>query len=114
MSITRADEKELIFLQQLGGRLAELRGATRYSCADIAKFAGCSKMHITEVERGNARLTLHQLQTYCRVLHVTPNEILGYDDISLSEADLLINKRIGKLSDDQKQALVNFLDTIQG
>ena len=111
--IKRATDDELAFLKELGDKLAELRSNTNYSCEHIAKYSNCTKSHIAEAERGQARLTIYQFLTYCRFLHVTPNELLGYDDIEVSDMDLLLKQKISKLSDKQKKVLIDFLDSMR-
>ena len=111
--ISRATDDELALLKELGDKLAELRSNTNYSCDLIAKYSNCTKSHIAEAERGMSRLTIYQFLTYCRFLHVSPNELLGYDDNGPSEMDLLLRQRIDKLSDKQKKALIDFLDALK-
>lgn len=78
MGITRVTDKEKAFLAEIGQRLADLQEKNIYSCADIVSNAGCSAKHIAEVEKGLARLTAYQLKVYCSMLHVTPNEVMGF------------------------------------
>jgi transcriptional regulator with XRE-family HTH domain len=112
MGIKRVSEAERVFLKELGWKLVEYRSCSRFSCADMANFAGCSKMHIAEAEKGEARLTIHELRTYCRILHVTPNDILGYNNTGFDNEDLVLLRHISKLKSIQKNKLSEFLSVL--
>ena len=109
MSITKFAKGEADFLKEIGEKLKTLREETIYSQNDIARFSGCGKNHISEVENGESRLTLFQLIAYCRVLHVSPNDILGYgpDELNSDEAELVRHFR--RLNADQQNSVLNLL-----
>ena len=110
MSVTRISDDEREYLSEIGQRLYELREKTKYSQNDIARYSGCTKMHISNVERGISRLTLYQLKTYCRLLHVTPNEILGFDKVETTDNLNELDMALIKLTDSQKTGLLMLLE----
>ena len=95
MSIVNVSEKERDFLRELGNKLKCTRELSNYSQATIANNSGCSKDHISEVEQGEARFTVYQMMVYCRALHITPNDLLGYEDIILSDRELQLLYKYG-------------------
>ncbi len=73
--------KELqIFNSTLGRRLKELREKAKVTQEHMALEANCTKNYISAIERGLHKLTVPMLVEYCRVLRLSPNEILDISD----------------------------------
>lgn len=67
------------FTVNLGKRLKMLREKNGVTQERISIEADCSKNYISALERGIHKLTVPMLIEYCRVLKISPNEILEID-----------------------------------
>lgn len=66
------------------GRLLQVaREQHKLSQAALCDTTGLSKNHISAVERGISKASVKMLLGYCEKLNVTPNDILGYGDLTL-------------------------------
>lgn len=71
-------------MTDIAERLKELRADRGLSLAKLAKLIGASKTHVWEIERGRSKNpTLSIILGLCRALEVTPNYLLGFDDLEL-------------------------------
>ena len=110
MSVTHVGEKERELFEELSIKLQELRENAGVSQNTVASAAGCSKDHISEVERGQARLKISELLAYCRQLHVTPNDLLGYEhENKLTSAELILLMKFRRLDDTKQQAIIEMI-----
>lgn len=58
----------------------ESHGVTQ---AEMTEATGLTKNHISAVERGVSKASIHMLLGYCRKTGTTPNDVLGYEDIHI-------------------------------
>lgn len=74
-------------------RINELRRKAKLSQLTLGEMAGCSKMHISGLERGERELSLSWMRAIARALGVSPADLLNDDDnpgrIAQDEADFL-------------------------
>jgi transcriptional regulator with XRE-family HTH domain len=68
------------FMADLPNRIRELRMARDWSQDRLAEAVGCSKMTISDLERGNVGLTVEWMRRIALVLQITPGELLSRDD----------------------------------
>ncbi len=61
-----------------GERVRRLREAHGLSQGDLAEGVGCHRNEVGSWERGVYVPTLGMLESLCRALDVTPNELLGW------------------------------------
>lgn len=66
--------------RELGHRLQKLRAQKGLTQLDMAISAGCSKNYISALERGVNKCTVPYLLEYCKALHITPDQALGYSE----------------------------------
>lgn len=59
-------------------RIRELRG--KLSQQKLADMVGCSKMSISDLERGEIQLTVDWMRKVAKALRVAPAELLNRDD----------------------------------
>ena len=80
-------------LYRIGNRLLALRKHAGLTQAEVAEAAGLSDRTYADIERGTANMRLETLLRICRVLHITPDEILTGEpeDIS-SRADEVLTR----------------------
>ena len=63
---------------QIGLMLQSARTAAKATQQEIADAAGLTKNHISKIERGVAKPSVETLLAYCKVLGLSPDEILDY------------------------------------
>lgn len=75
--------------KELGSRLQYLREQADITQLELSERAGCSKNYLSAIERGVNKLTVPLLLEYCKAVHRTPNEILGFDQDKRLNSELL-------------------------
>lgn len=82
---------------KLGQRLRELRDKAGITQLALSIKAGCSKNYISALERGVNKLTVPMFLEYCKALHLTPNDILGFRaEDRLIEAESVLSSMTDK------------------
>ncbi len=79
----------------LGNKLLTFRKRLAMTQAEIAEKAGISDRTYADIERGTVNMRLSTFLQICRVLHVTPNEVL-IEESHKSKMD--IEEILGKLN----------------
>ncbi len=77
-------------------RIYELRRAKGWSQHDLAENVGCSKMHISGMERGKRELSLDWMRRLAFALDVEPVDILADKD------------NPHRLNDDEQRFIANY------
>lgn len=67
-------------MADLPNRVYELRRLRGWSQQDLADRAGCSKMHVSGIERGKRDFSLALMRRFAAALGVSVAELLGRDD----------------------------------
>jgi DNA-binding Xre family transcriptional regulator len=68
----------------LARRLVKFRDLRRLSQTDLAKSSGVSRKNLNSLESGQAGdMLVSTLEALCNPLRVTPDGLLGYDDLPL-------------------------------
>lgn len=62
----------------LGGRVKRLREAAGMSQEALGEHVGCHRNTIWSIEAGRFPPTIGTLESMCRALDVTPNDLLGW------------------------------------
>lgn len=88
-------------------RIRELRTARGWSLEALAQKVGCSKVQISELERGLIQLTVDWMRRIAEPLGVTPAELLAPSDnpLMLSETERGLIERYRSATPDQQQSL---------
>lgn len=93
------------FMADLPNRIRELRIARDWSQDRLGEAVGCSKMTISDLERGNVGLTVEWMRRIAAALGVTPGELLTQNDNPLlpegGERDLVLRYRHASLEERQ-------------
>jgi len=63
---------------QLGEHIRRLRNATGLSTAALAQYLGVTDQAVKKMQRGAGTGHFLRLATLCRLLGVTPNDLLGF------------------------------------
>jgi transcriptional regulator with XRE-family HTH domain len=69
-----------VAMADMPNRLYELRRARGLSQQKLADLAGCSKMHVSGVERGTREFSLSLMRRIAEVFGVSPAELLSRQD----------------------------------
>ncbi len=92
---------------RIGTLLQEARESQGVLQSEMTEATGLTKNHISAVERGLNKASTKMLLGYCRKLHMTPNEILGYKD----ENGILPELRtiLGKMDEDDQKRVIEMI-----
>lgn len=73
----------LIFdLRSIGNKLLAIRKNYGFTQSEVAEAAGLSERTYADIERGNVNMRIETILKICKVLHITPNDILTEDSVS--------------------------------
>jgi transcriptional regulator with XRE-family HTH domain len=102
------------FMDDLPNRIRVLRLARDWSQDRLAEAVSCSKMTISDLERGNVGLTLEWMRRIAAALDLTPGELLTPDDNPLlpvgEEREIIERYRDG--SPEQRENLARVADAL--
>jgi len=88
-------------------RIRELRESREWSLDTLAAKVGCSKVQVSELERGLIQLTVEWMRRIAPALGVTPADLLTPNDnpLLLSEAERMLIERYRAATPDQQESL---------
>lgn len=67
-------------MADLPNRVYELRRLRKWSQQELADRAGCSKMHVSGIERGTREFSLQMMRRFATALGVPVADLLSRDD----------------------------------
>lgn len=67
----------------IGQKLQKYRETKKVTQLEVAKFCGTTKNHISALERGLNKCNIQILLGYCRLLNITPNDILDIENTKI-------------------------------
>ncbi len=81
----------LFDFRAIGNKLFAIRKRAGLTQLEVAEAAGLSDRTYADFERGTVNMRIETILRICRVLHITPDEILTTDeeDTSSREAEIL-------------------------
>jgi len=94
----------------IGRQLRKIREKMKVSQIELCRNLGIGKNQVNSVELGKSKASVELLLGYCKVLKVTPNELLGYKEIEHIPTDLQL--QVEKLSDENKKIIKPLLDKL--
>lgn len=93
-----ADVIQFIPMKEFPNRIYALRKARGWSQTELGEMVGCSKMHVSGLERGTRELTLQWMQRFADAFGVLPADILAIEDnpmqLSPAERELIMRFRM--------------------
>lgn len=93
----------------IGNKLYDIRKKKGLSRAQIAEMANLSDRTYADIERGSVNMRVETMLKICKVLNITPNEILTIEEQkSFTEAEL--TDIINRCSKSEKQTALNLLN----
>ena len=94
----------------VGERIKYFRTCKGYTVNKLANLAGISQSYLRDIELGNKNPTIELLSIVCNTLEVSLKDF--FDDGAADTPDEQLIKKINRLPQKQKDALLTFLDTI--
>jgi transcriptional regulator with XRE-family HTH domain len=98
---------EAQFYRQFGGQLRERRRRLGLTQESLAEDVGLSRTSITNIERGEQRILLHQLYSFADKLKVRPEKLLP--DLNFRAPE--IEQQLRKLSLQQRELILKIVRT---
>ena len=94
---------------RIGSMLQAARESRKLSQAALAKQIGLSTNHVSALERGVSKASIETLLGYCRVLAMTPDEILGFSDDIIPD----LRNRIQNINASEQQKILDILNIME-
>ena len=100
----------LIFdLHTIGNRLLMIRKRMGMTQAEVAEAAGLSDRTYTDIERGTVNMRTETILRICNVLHITPDEILTEESVSLTAQQEDLWVRLNACNPKDKETALHLL-----
>lgn len=100
----------LIFdLHAVGNRLLAIRKRMGMTQAEVAEAAGLSDRTYADIERGTVNMRTETVLRICNVLHITPDEILTEESVSLSAQQEYLWKRLNACNPKDRETALQLL-----
>lgn len=96
---------------EIGRRIAELRETAGWTTNRLANLCGLSQSFLRSVELGEKGISVENLQLICDTLHISLRDFFDIPSDQDTELDRLL-RQITKLTEEQKLALIGFLETM--
>ncbi len=91
----------------VGERITYFREGKNISVNKLAHLAGVSQSYLRDVERGKKQPTVEYLSYVCDALGITISKFFDYDQTNDE-----LTRAIRRLNDDQKNKLLQFLESM--
>lgn len=92
-------------IYDIGAKLLSLRKSTGLTQSEVAEKAGISDRTYADIERGMVNMRIETLMKICHTFHITPDEILTEQEITVPNKDELLDKLNACSLKEQKTAL---------
>lgn len=100
----------LIFdLYTIGNKLLAIRKRMGLTQAEVAEAAGLSDRTYADIERGTVNMRLETLLRICNVLHITPDEILTEENLSMAAQQACLWERLNNCNAKDKETALMLL-----
>lgn len=96
---------------EIGKRITFFRTAKHYTVNKLATMAGISQSYLRDVELGNKNPTVEVLSYLCDALGISLLDFFNDETQTILSNDPLLTQ-IYELTPEQRQALLNFLNTL--
>lgn len=97
-------------LRAIGNRLLAFRKRTGMTQSEVAEAAGVSDRTYADIERGTVNMRLDTLLRICRVLRISPNEILTPQEDALRLQQEELWKRLQSCTHKDRETALKLLD----
>ena len=100
----------LVFdLHTIGNKLLDIRKKKGMTQAEVAEKSGLSDRTYADIERGSVNMRTETVLRICKALHITPDEILTEDNISISAKQEELWQQLNECSPKDKETALNLL-----
>ena len=100
----------LVFdLHDIGNKLLLVRKRMGMTQAEVAEAAGLSDRTYADIERGTVNMRIETILRICKVLHVTPDEILTEANSSLLTQQEELWERLNKCNPKDRETALQLL-----
>ena len=96
---------------EIGQRIMELRESAGWTTNRLANLCGLSQSFLRSVELGEKGISVENLQLICDTLHISLRDFFDVPSEQDTERDRLL-REITKLTNEQKLALISFLESL--
>ena len=100
----------LVFdLHAIGNRLLTIRKRLGMTQAEVAEASGLSDRTYANIERGNVNMRIETVLRICNVFHITPDEVLTSEDVTLSARESELWERLHQCNSKDKETALQLL-----
>ena len=100
----------LVFdLHAIGNRLLSIRKRMGMTQSEVAEAAGLSDRTYADIERGTVNMRTETILRICKVLHITPDEILTEDNNNLSSKQNELWARLNSCNPKDRETALQLL-----
>lgn len=100
----------LIFnLHTIGNKLLTIRKQMGMTQAEVAEAAGLSDRTYADIERGSVNMRTETILRICKVLHITPDEILTEESTTLNAQQTELWNRLNACNPKNKETALQIL-----
>jgi len=93
----------------IGNKLYSIRKRMGLTQAEVAEAAELSTRTYADIERGSVNMRIETVLRICKVLHITPDEILTADHSTLASKQQELWGRLDSCSPKDKETALNLL-----
>ena len=109
----------LIFeFSEIGDKLYSIRKKMGMTQAEVAEAAELSTRTYADIERGCVNMRIETILRICKVLHITPDEILTAEESSVAAKQQEIWERLSVCSSKDRETALKllsvFLESLKG
>ena len=97
-------------LRKIGNNLLRIRKKQGLTQSAVAELASLSERTYADIERGTVNMRIETALSICQALHVTPDEILTQNELSLSTQQAELWERLNACNSQQRQTALHLLE----
>ena len=99
----------LFDFHQIGNKLHDIRKKAGLTQNEVAYAAGLSDRTYADIERGSVNMRIETILRICKALHITPDDVLTDENISLTEKQEELIEQLNTCSSHEKQTALSIL-----
>lgn len=100
----------LIFdFRAIGNKLLSIRKKAGLTQNEVAEAAGLSDRTYADIERGSVNMRIETVLRICKALHITPDDVLTEENISLTEQQTELLEQLNACSPKEKETALHLL-----
>lgn len=96
-------------LQAIGNKLLTIRKKKGLTQMEVAEMAGLADRTYADIERGSVNMRIETILKICEALHITPNEVLTKEDVTITAKQDELIERLNSCSSRDRETALNLL-----